>query len=292
MPSSTARTDAAQGQRANLPPPVDTRVRYVTPSTRRVHIKDLLRIGDVLRVLVSRDLKVKYKQSVLGPLWLVFQPLALLLVFIVAFRGLGNVKTGNIPYAVFALVGLGAWSYVQTTMTICVASMLSNQSLVRWTPAPRVALFSAGLFSSLPSFGITFAASVVAAAATGHLSIRILLIPFAVGWLIVLTAGPAAFLASLAVRFRDVLSSLPFLLQLGSFVAPVGYALAGLSPTARHIVELNPLTGLIETMRWMTLSGYHAELTPILVALGLTAMILAIGWNTFGRLEPTMADVI
>jgi lipopolysaccharide transport system permease protein len=273
-------------------PQVDPRVTVIAPTRRRITLRQLFGVVDFLRVLASRDMKVKYKQSLLGPLWLAFQPLALLLAFIVAFRGLGNVHTGNVPYAVFALVGLSAWAYFQAAITICVPSMVSNMQLVRWTPAPRIALFASGLISSLPSLAITAAAAIVSAAITGHLSPRVLLLPVAVVWLVVLVAGPAAVLASLTVRFRDILSLLPFLLQLGSFVAPVGYALAGLSPTARHIVELNPLTGLIELMRWMMLSGYHPALGPILVALGMTAAVTIFGWYVFGWSEVTMADVI
>src|ERR1700722_10935579 len=166
-------------------PRIDPRVRVISATKRRVTLRSALQIGDFLRVLAARDMKVKYKQSTLGPLWLVFQPLALLIAFIVAFKGLGNVNTGDIPYAVFALVGLSAWTYVQTALTICVPSMLSNIQLVRWTPAPRLALLTSGLISSLPPYGITVAAAIVAAAVTGHLSPRVLLLPAATIWLIV-----------------------------------------------------------------------------------------------------------
>jgi lipopolysaccharide transport system permease protein len=273
-------------------PPVDDRVRVITATKRRIKLRSVLQMRDFLRVLATRDMKVKYKQSALGPLWLAFQPLALLVAFIVAFKGLGNVNTGDIPYAVFALVGLSAWTYMQTALTICVPSMLSNIQLVRWTPAPRLALLSSGLISSLPSYGITMFAAIVAAAVTGHLSPRVLLLPAASVWLIVLTAGPAAALAGLAARLRDVISLLPFMLQLGSFVAPIGYDLAGLSPTIRHLVELNPLTGLIETMRWMVLAGYAPSVPSIFIGLGLTGVLAVFGWYMFGRLEVTMADVI
>ncbi|HEX3801328.1 MAG TPA: ABC transporter permease [Solirubrobacteraceae bacterium] len=288
--TSSSLTDITSD--AALAPHVDQRVTVIVPTRRRISLRQLFGVLGFLRVLASRDMKVKYKQSLLGPLWLAFQPLALLLAFIVAFRGLGNVHTGDVPYAVFALVGLSAWAYFQAAVTICVPSMVSNMQLVRWTPAPRIALFASGLISSLPSLGITAAAAIISAAITGHLSPRVLLLPFAAVWLVVLTAGPAAILAALTVRFRDVLSLLPFLLQLGSFVAPVGYALAGLSPTTRHIVELNPLTGLIEAMRWMVLSGYHPELGPILLALGITGVVTTLGWYVFGWSEVTMADVI
>ncbi len=197
-------------------------------------------------MLASRDFKVEYKQSIFGPLWLILQPLALLLAFVVAFRWLGNVHSSNVPYAVFAMVGLVAWAFFQAAMTIGTPSMLSNVNFVRYTPCPRAAFLASAIIASIPSFGVTAAAAIIGAAISGHLSPRVILLPLALVWLLMLTAGILLILASLAVRYRDVISGLPFVLQLGTFLAPIGYPLAGLSPGLRHLVELNPLTGLIE----------------------------------------------
>ncbi len=246
----------------------------------------------MIRVLATRDFKVKYKQSLLGPLWLVFQPLALLLAFLVAFRGLGNVGSSGVPYAVFALAGLSVWAFVQAALTIGTASLITNANFVRFTPCPRLAFPLAAIIASLPSFAITAAAAIVAAAATGHLSIRVLLLPAALVWLLVLTAGVVGVLSAVCVRYRDVNSALPFLLQLGTFLAPVGYSLAGLSETLRYVVEANPLTGVIEALRWMMLSGYKPITEPILYSLLATTVIAVVGWLVFTRLETTVADEI
>jgi lipopolysaccharide transport system permease protein len=267
-------------------------VRVIAPAKRRIRLRDLPADASIVRVIAARDFKVKYKQSLLGPLWLVFQPLALLLAFLVAFRGLGQVGSSGVPYAVFALSGLSAWAFFQATMTIGAASLISNLNFVRYTPCPRTAFPLAAIIASLPSFAITAAGAIVAAAATGDLSPRVLLLPVGLLWLLVLTAGIVGLTASLAVRYRDVISALPFLLQLGTFVAPVGYSLAGLSPTLRHVVEANPLTGLIEALRWMMLSNYHPIVAPIVVALGETALIATAGWLLFTRRETTIADEI
>jgi lipopolysaccharide transport system permease protein len=225
-------------------------------------------------------------------MWLVLQPLALLVAFVVAFRGLGDVRSSGIPYAVFALVGLTAWSFFQASMTIGVASLITNSSFIRYTPCPRPAFPLAAIIASLPSFAVTGAAAIISALATGHLSPRVILIPFGLAWLILLTAGVVAIGASLAVRYRDMISALPFLLQVGVFFAPVGYSLAGLSPFVRKIVELNPLTGVIEAFRWMMLSGYIPARGAIIIALVETAVLAVLGWLVFARLETTMADEI
>ncbi len=103
--------------------------RVIVPAKRRLKVSDLVRHADVIRVIAGRDFKVKYKQSVLGPLWLVFQPLALLLAFIIAFQNLTKVGSSGVPYVVFTLVGLSAWSFFQAAVTIGASSIISNHEL-------------------------------------------------------------------------------------------------------------------------------------------------------------------
>jgi len=267
-------------------------VRLVRPVKRRIGPRDLWRDLPVVRVLAARDFKVKYKQSLLGPLWLVFQPLALLAAFLVAFRGLADVESSGTPYVVFALVGLTAWAFFQASMTIGTASLISNLQLVRFTPCPRLAFPVAALIASLPALGVTGLGALVVTAVTGHLSWRVVLFPVGVAWLFLLTAGVVAFSSALTVRFRDMLSAMPFLLQVGLFLAPVGYPLSDLGSTVRALVGLNPLTGLIEALRWMVISGYQPSFEPIAVSLGLTPLLVLFGWMFFARKETTMADEI
>jgi lipopolysaccharide transport system permease protein len=266
-------------------------VRRIVPTKRRLKLADFYRDAPVVRVLAARDFKVKYKQSLLGPLWLFFQPLALLAAFLVAFRGLADVQSGT-PYIPFALTGLAAWAFFQAAMTIGTAAFISNVSLVRFTPCPRLAFPVAGLIASVPSFIVTIVAALVAAAVSGLASPKSLLIPFGFLWLFLLTAGVVAITASLTVRFRDMLSAMPFILQVGLFLAPVGYPLSELDSTVRMILDLNPLTGLIEAWRWMVLADYVPSFEPIGVSLALTPLIVLLGWRVFARLETTMADEI
>lgn len=257
-----------------------------------MRLRDLVRDAAIIRIVAARDFKVKYKQSLLGPLWVVLQPLLLLLAFLVAFKGLGNVQTSGIPYAVFALAGLTVWSYFQAALTIGTSSLISNINFIRYTSCPRAVFPAAAVIASLPAFGVTALGTIVGAALTGHLSPRVLLLPLALFWLILLTAGIVAASCSLAVRYRDVINALPFVLQLGTFLAPVGYSLASLSPTLRRVVEINPLTGLIETVRWMMLSGYSPTLGPVLLSLAVSAVLVVTGWRLFTRRETTVADEI
>jgi homopolymeric O-antigen transport system permease protein len=275
-----------------IAPAADRTVQLIRPARRRIKLRQTLEDHQIIRVLAARDLKVKYKQSLLGPLWLVFQPLALLAGFVVGFSGIANVQTGGVPYAVFALPGLTAWSYFQASATIGTACVVSNMPFVRYTPCPRSAFPPAAVIASLPAFLITAVGTVVAAALAGDLSPRVILMPLVACWLIVLTLGFVWLTSSLTVRYRDINSALPFLLQVGVFLAPVGYPLDSLSSTAKAVVSLNPLTGVIEAMRWATLSGYKPLAGPIIVSAVMTLVVVTAGWRLFSRLETTMADDI
>ena len=266
--------------------------RVVVPTKRRLKITDVLRETPVIRVLAARDFKVKYKQSALGPAWLVFQPMALLLAFFVAFRNLTNVESSGVPYLLFSLVGLTVWSFFQAAMTIGTASVITNVAFVRFTPCPRPAFPLAAVIASLPSVAVTAAASFVVALLTGHLSVRVLLLPVGLVWLVALTAGCVGMASSLAVRYRDIISAMPFFLQVGIFLAPIGYSLASLSGAVKTLVELNPLTGLIEFWRWIFIAGYSPSRGPVLLSLATTMVVATAGWFVFARLEATMADEI
>jgi lipopolysaccharide transport system permease protein len=122
--------------------------------------------------------------------------------------------------------------------------------------------------------------------------VRVLLLPLGFVWLLLLTAGMVALASSLAVRFRDIISVLPFMLTLGLFLAPVAYPLSGLSHALRGLIDVNPLTGLLEACRWMMLSRYEPSLIAIAISLAATGVVVSLGWLVFTRLETTMADEI
>jgi lipopolysaccharide transport system permease protein len=284
----TEQTEAVAPSGVALESPV---TRRIVPTKRRIRPSEFIRERSVIRVVAARDFKVKYKQSLLGPFWLAFQPLALLAAFLIAFRGLANVEPG-VPYVVFVFAGLCVWSFFQAAMTIGTSSLITNLMLIRFTPAPRLAFPSAATLASLPTFAVTIVGALGAAAVTGTLSPRVLLLPVGFAWLVLLTLGAVVISSALAVRFRDIISVVPFMLQLGVFLAPVGYPLSSLSPTVRHLIELNPITGLIEAFRWGMIGGYDPSLGAIGLSLAGSALIAISGWLLFSRLETTMADEI
>jgi lipopolysaccharide transport system permease protein len=261
------------------------------PSDARLRLRDLRGYRPLLRALASRDLKARYKQSALGPAWVVFQPLALLVAFTIGFKSVANVRTEGVPYFLFAMTGLVVWTYFQAAVQASTGSIVNSYALVRWTSCPRLALPLATLVSSSPSFFITAVTAFVAAGIGGYLWLGALLLPLLALWLLVLTGAVAVFLAAISVRARDVLSAVPFLLQVVLFLGPVAYRTSQLSSTLQTVISFNPLTGLIDAWRWALL-GIDPDMTAIGLALGVTALLVLIAWKTFAAVEVVMSDEI
>ena len=196
----------------------------------------------------------------------------------------GGRRDPGVPYVVFALVGLSVWAFFQASMTIGAASLITNFQLrpLHALPAARRSR-SPRSSRRCPSFARHGGRRAGRGGGDRHLSPRVVLLPLGFVWLFA-AHGRASWRspASLAVRYRDIISALPFLLQVGLFLAPIGYPLVRARPTVRaQFVELNPLTGVIEAWRWMMLSGYTPSFEPIVISLVMTALLVVAGWRIF-----------
>jgi lipopolysaccharide transport system permease protein len=209
----------------------------------------------VTHIVATRDIRIKYKQSFLGPIWLMLQPLGMLLGVTVAFAGITRVDTGGVPYLVFALVGITIWSYFQLTVSTAAPTLISNSTLVRRSACPRVALVNGALVANLPTLGLMTVLTIVLAAALN---------------------GPAI---------------IPLVLQAGMFVSPVGYPISSASGALEVALSINPLSGLIEVWRWSIL-GTAPILLPVILAGVWMVILTAGGWWVFGRMETEFADYL
>ena len=266
----------------------------ITPSTRRARMRDLVDQWEVVRQLTVRDLKSKYKQSILGPIWIVIQPLGLLVAFAVVFAGLLDIKTEGVPYLLFAAVGLTVWIFFQASISFAPGSLVMNLSIVRRVACPRVALPTAAVLASIPSVTLPLLTSLVLAFALGEApTLRVLLLPVVAAWAFLLTWGIAILLSATIVHFRDVLFTIPFLLQAGLFLSPVAYPASRVENDLVDLIfTLNPLTGVIESFRWVMLPVPEPALATVLVSAVWTVGLVFGGWWVFRRLEPTMADFV
>jgi lipopolysaccharide transport system permease protein len=267
-------------------------VRVIVPATRRVRLRDLPAVLPAARVLSQRDFKVLYKQSALGPLWLALQPLGVLGAFTVVFSGVADIDTGGTPYALFALVGISVWTFVSACIAAGTRCFTRSKRMVRLTTAPRAALAIAAVSSALPQLAVPLLLTLVAVLVFGEgLGLELLALPLVALWLYGLTLVLVLALAALNVRFRDVTSLVPFLLQAGLFMSPVAYPLSEVPNGLDTIIKLNPLTGVIEAWRWSILGSPADELALILAGAG-TLVTAVVAWAVFVRLEVRFADVI
>ncbi len=266
--------------------------RLLGPTKHRVRISDLWATRGVAWMIGVRDIKAKYKQAALGPLWLLIAPLGLLAAVTVAFSGVTDVDTSGIPYLPFALAGLTVWSFLQLSLTLGAQAITANAPLVRRSSLPRVALLTGSMLGNLPPFVIMLSFTLLAAAVTGRLAVQAFLLPLLVAWLFLFTLGTILLIAALSARFRDTLSAMPLIIQAGIFVTPVGYGLAGAPQNIHTLLTVNPASGLIEAWRWCLLDLPDPHLTAIGVAAAWTLGLLLFGWRVFGRMEVEFADYV
>jgi lipopolysaccharide transport system permease protein len=292
MSASSPHAEVASA-RDVLPTPgalVEDTFRVAVPEPRRIRLSDIWTSRRVGWMLGWRDMTAKYKQSALGPLWLVLQPLGMLAAISIAFSQVTSVDTGDVPYVVFALVGLAVWIYVQMAITIAPSTLQANQQVVRRSPCPRLAFVTGTLISVLPPLAVVLTASVIAAAVSGSLSVQALAMPVLVAWLLLMTWGFILLVTALGGRFRDAIALAPLMVQAGIFFTPVGYPLDAAGEFAK-VLALNPASGVIESWRW-SLLGSTPDGFAIAVAAAATVVMLALGWYVFGRMETRFADYV
>lgn len=285
-----AEAAASLGATGSVAPLVESTVRVSTPMRRRVRLRDMWTSLPVGWMLGWRDMKAKYKQSALGPLWLVLQPLGMLAAITIAFSKVTSVNTGDVPYVVFALVGLAVWTYVQMTITVAPVTLQANEQVVRRSPCPRVAFVTGTLISVLPPLAVVLAASIAAAAISGSLPVEALALPLLVAWLVVMMWGFTLLVTALGGRFRDAVALAPLVVQSGIFLTPVGYPLDAAGSFAK-VLAFNPVSGVIEGWRW-SLLGIAPDGFAVGVALAETVVMVLVGWYVFGRMETRFSDYV
>jgi lipopolysaccharide transport system permease protein len=268
-------------------------VTVIQPTTGLIppRLGELWRYRELLGFLVWRDIKVRYAQTLLGGVWTIFQPLAMMLVFTYAFGYLAKITfPGDVPYPLFALAGLTLWTFVSRGVYQGASSFIANIGLVTKTSSPRIIIPLAAVASMFLDFVISFALFLVFSLAYGvYPTWRFVFIPFILLVTFAFTFGISLFLSALNVRYRDVAQALPFLIQLWFFLSPVAYNLPIASQPWVTLIALNPMVGLIETFRW-TVLGTDRPAGLLVAAVLVSAAWVLIGLAYFAKIERTFAD--
>ena len=252
---------------------------------------------ELLYFLIWRDVKVRYKQTLLGAAWAILQPLLLMVVFTIFFGRLAKMPTGNIPYPIFAFAGLLPWTFFSTAIANAGNSVVGSERLITKIYFPRLAIPFAAVGAALVDLAIAFSVLIVMMLAY-HIrpGLSILYLPVLVVLLALIALGVGTLLAALNVNYRDFRYVIPFLLQLWMFATPSVY----MQPThetgvtfglARYLLILNPLTGLVAAFRAATL-GSQMPWHELLSATCVVLIMFIIGCLYFRRVEDSFADLI
>ncbi len=267
---------------------IEARRRQVLPEW-----KELWVYRELAWFLTWRELKVRYKQTILGIAWAVIQPVAATLVFTLFFGRLAKVPSDGVAYPVFALTALVPWTFFSNGLALCSNSLVDNAQLVAKVYFPRVLLPLAAVVSCLIDLMIAFAVLLGLLFVYGYgLSWSVLIVPFLILLAFVACVGVGVLFAGLNARYRDVRYLVPFILQIWLFLSPIAYPASLLPEPWLLFYGLNPMVGVVEGFRWALLGTGVA--TPMLLLVStLSALALFITGQLFFRsMERTFADVI
>ena len=255
-------------------------------------IREVWRRRELVRTLAERDLRVRYKQAVLGFAWSLLTPLALMLVFTAFFQRVAKVDTGGAPYALFAYLGLLPWTFFSTSVNLGGQSLVTNNQLVNKVYCPRevfplasVVVAATDTVMATLVLGLLFVITGFAPRATT------VWVPLLLAVQVAFTFGVTLVMSAVLVFLRDLRHLLPIILQLGLFATPVAYGMNVVSPSLQVLYcTLNPLAPVIDGYRRTILQGLPPDWHLLGPGAATAAVVLSVGYVVFKRLEPGFAD--
>lgn len=263
--------------------------------TERHYWLDLWRYRELFRVLAWRDLSVRYKQTVIGVLWALIRPFLTMLVFTIIFGRIAKLPTeGNVPYALMVFAGILPWTFFSTALSEASNSLISNTSLISKVYFPRLIVPIATIVVAFVDFLISFC---ILLALMGWYRFlpdwRIFALPILMLVAFLASVGPSLWITSLNVKYRDFRYVIPFVVQFGLYVSPVGFSSSVVPAHWRLLYSLNPMVGVIDGFRWCILRGEgHVYPQGLLVSIAVIAFFLWFGVRQFRKTERSFADLI
>ncbi len=272
-----------------------TETIHIRPSTglAALNLRDLWTYRELVFFMIWRDVKVRYKQTLLGAAWAVIQPVLTMLVFNFIFGTVAKVPTEGIPYPIFSYTALLPWGLFSTALNNASRSLTANQNMVTKIYFPRLVLPLASVLGGLVDFAIAFLILIV-------MMIYYKVSPTPAIWtlplfiiLTVVTAlGVALWLSAINVQYRDVNYVLPFLTQFWLFLTPVAYSAKVISDKWQLVYSLNPMAGVVNGFRWALLGTNTGPGLTMGVSIGISLVFLVTGLFYFRAMERTFADTI
>ena len=270
-------------------------VTVIEPSKGWVAIRlgALWRFRKLLYFLIWRDVKVRYKQTLLGAAWAILQPLLTMVVFSIFFGKLARMPSDGVPYPLFAYVALVPWTFFANGLTLASNSLVANQTLLRKVYFPRLVIPVSAVAAGLIDFGIAFVVLLGLAARYGvPLTVNMIWLPALVLLALVTALGVGLWFAALNVLYRDIQYVVPFLVQVWLYATPIVYPSSLVPERWRTLYAINPMVGVVEGFRWALL-GTGTAPGPMILVSGIAAVVTLIGGMFFfRRMEKTFSDVV
>ena len=257
-----------------------------------VDLHELWEYRELLVSFFTRDVKIRYKQTVLGFLWAIIQPLFLMVVFSLFFGRLAQIPSDGIPYPLFSFAALIPWTLFAEGLTRSSTSMVNNANIMTKVYFPRLIMPISGILSPLVDFIIAFVVLLLMMAYYGFVpTIAIVLLPLFILLALMTSLAVGLWLSALNVKYRDFQYTIPFIIQIWLFVSPVVYPASMIPQQWQFLYALNPMSGVIEGFRWALL-GTNPPEAMILISVGVVVFLLVGGLFYFKRMEQYFADVV
>ena len=264
-----------------------------SPPWRTIDLAEAWRYRELLYFFVWRDVKVRYKQTSLGVLWALLQPLAAMIIFAFVFGRVVQVRSDGVPYPLFAYVGLLPWTFFANALVAGSGSLVMNTHLITKVYFPRILVPVSAVASVLFDFAVTLFLVLPLMLWYGRVPALSALLwgPLAILVALVLALGFSTWLSALIVRYRDLRHVLSFLVQIWLFATPIVYPMSMVPPRLRPIVALNPMAGVVETFR-RSMFGQEVAAMPLLWGAVVGVVLVLTGSVYFRRIERMVADVV
>jgi lipopolysaccharide transport system permease protein len=262
--------------------------------TEKQYWKDLWRYRDLFYFLAWRDILVRYKQTAIGIAWALIRPFLTMVIFTVVFGNLAKLPSEGVPYPILVFSAMLPWQFFANSLSECSNSLINNSNLISKVYFPRLIVPLSAVVVSFVDFMISGIILLGLMAWYNYVpSWRILMLPVFVAIACAASVGTGLWLASLNVKYRDFRIIVPFIVQFGLYVSPVGFS-SGIVPEQwRFIYSLNPMVGVIDGFRWSILGGESKLYMPgFWLSLALVMLLLLTGIAYFRKMERTFADVI
>jgi lipopolysaccharide transport system permease protein len=263
--------------------------------TEQRYWHDLWQYRELFQVLAWRDISVRYKQTVIGAAWALLRPFLTMVVFTIVFGKLANLPSdGTAPYALMVFAGMLPWSFFATAVAEAANSLIGNANLISKVYFPRLIVPMAAVMVAFVDFLISFAILVALMVWYQFMpGWQILLLPAFAGIAFMASLGVGLWITALNVKYRDFRYVIPFIVQLGLYMSPVGFSSNIIPEQWRLIYSLNPMVGVIDGFRWCLLGGESNLYLPGLwLSLCVTSFFLWLGIRRFRKMEKSFADLI